>query len=252
MENNNRHKPKVNNISINSINSISKAIEELQKELIELSEYSLEELSGIIQEVGFKCTLCGKCCTKEYNNHVFLLTDDLIKAKEKYANMIVPAPYFEICDNNGCFYVSGYALKVKENGDCVFLENNRCRIYEDRFLICGVYPYMLHREKDEKGKTEWRQISGLNEHGEYNTEISDNECKKYAQDTIDYETKFLIQERDFYICLLKLFREKNLRPVRKIYDEKMRLFNAGEKITVFAFNGNSFEENCISKEDYIS
>jgi len=111
---------------------------------------------------------------------------------------------------------------------------------------------MLHRETDEKGRTEWRQISGLNEHGEYNTEISNDLCKEYAKDTIDYETKFLVQERDFYIALLSHFKDKNLRPVRKIYDQEMRRFKKGEKITIFVFNGKSFEENVISKDDYIS
>lgn len=238
-------------ISINSVNSVSKEIEKLEKEHLKLLEYPVDRLAKIIHDVGFKCSLCGKCCTKEFNDHVFLLTDDLIKAKEKYTEMIVPAPYFEVCDNNGCFYVSGYALKVKQDGDCVFLENNRCRIYEDRFVICRVYPYMLHREKDDSGKTEWRQISGLDEHGEYNTEIPYEMCHKYAQDTIEYENKFLIQELDFHRCLLKHFMENSLKPVRKIYDENMRRFNSGEKIKVFVFNGISFEENIISKDDYI-
>lgn len=206
----------------------------------------------IIKDIGFKCTLCGKCCTKEFNDHVFLLTEDLKKAKKSYAEQIVPAPYFEICDNNGNFYVSGYALKSKNNGDCIFLENNRCKIYNDRFFICRVYPYMLHRERDENGKVEWRQISGLNEHGEYNTEISDDLCRNTAIETIEYEKKFLEQERDFFSCLQSLFIEKNLRPVRKIYDENMRKFDKGGSITVFAFNGESFEKNIISKCDYIS
>jgi len=241
----------VKKISINSVSSITSAIETLENELCGLLNYPSEELASIIKDVGFCCTLCGKCCTKEFNSHVFLLRDDLKRAKEKYPDMIAPAPYFEVCDNNGCFYVSGYALKIKENGDCVFLEDKKCRIYDDRFLICRIYPYMLHRESDERGKTDWRQISGLNEHGEYNTKIPDEICKESAEDTKYYEKEFLEQQRDFYLCLLKHFKENNLRPVRKLYDENMKRFQKGENIKIFTFNGESFDESIISKDDRI-
>ena len=241
-------------ISINTINSISKAISDLDAELSALLDYPKEELARIIADVGFSCTLCGRCCTKEFNDHVCLLSEYLVRAVEKYPSMIIPAPYFEVCDNNGCFYVSGYALKTKNNGDCVFLEDKskKCRIYDDRFSICKIYPYMLHREADETGNVEWRQISGLDQHGEYGNLIPENLSLEYAEDTINYEKKFLLQEKDFYITLLGYFKENNLKPVRKIYDENMRIFKSGGKITIFAFNGKSFDKHIISKDDYIT
>nr|WP_281069283.1 YkgJ family cysteine cluster protein [Methanomicrobium sp. W14] len=210
-------------------------------------------MCGIISEVGFKCTLCGKCCTREFNDHVFLLAEDIERGKSKFPGMVVPAPYFEICDQNGCFYVSGYALKVKENGDCVFLDNdNRCRIYNERFLICRIYPYMLHREKDESGRYDWRQISGLNEHGEYNYSVPEDECRSSARETINYEMKYLMQSKKFYEKLMELFLGSNLRPVRKKYDEMMRRFEKGEEVVVFAFNGTSFDKVVMKKTDFIS
>ncbi len=165
--------------------------------------------------------------------------------------MIVPAPYFEICDNKGNFYVSGYALKVRDNGDCAFLsEDHRCKIYNDRFEICRIYPYMLHREPDEDGNIDWRQISGLNDHGEYNSDISDEECKKTAEMTIEYEKDFLVQERDFYKRVLKHLTENGLKPVRRVYDERMRAFARGDEITVFVYNGDGFDERVIVAGDY--
>ncbi len=59
-------------------------------------------------------------------------------------------------------------------GSCWFLENGKCRIYEHRFTICRIYPYMLHREADEKGSVDWRQFCGLDQHGEYNAIIPDD------------------------------------------------------------------------------
>ncbi|WP_317135796.1 YkgJ family cysteine cluster protein [Methanochimaera problematica] len=226
------------------------ALEDLEKEFIGLSSYPEEELEKIIKEVGFKCTMCGKCCTKEFNDHVFLLQKDLRLIKEKNQEAIVPAPYFEICDQNGIFYVSGYALRCKENGDCIFLKDNRCTRYDLRFSICRIYPYMLHRETDENGKTDWRQISGLNQHGEYNDEISGEECKTIAKETIEYEKEFLLQELNFLKILKEHFLENNLKPLRKVYDEKMRDFQKGKKIRVMVFNGEDFEKCEIKKEDY--
>jgi Fe-S-cluster containining protein len=37
---------------------------------------------------------------------------------------------------------------VKEKGSCIFLSNNRCKIYEHRPLICRFYPFTM-AEKDE-------------------------------------------------------------------------------------------------------
>ena len=239
------------NISVNSIKDVESAIVSLDEELSLLEAYPREELEKIIKDVGFGCTLCGRCCTKEYNDHVFLLTKDCRRAKEKYPDRIVPAPYFEICDNLGRFYVSGYALKVKDNGDCAFLsKDRRCEIYDERFDICRIYPYMLHREADEYGNVDWRQIAGLNDHGEYNTEISDEECRKTAEMTVAYEKDFLVQERDFYKRVLKHFCENGLKPVRKLYDEKMRAFARGEYVKVFVYNGDNFDERTVAAGDY--
>jgi len=41
-------------------------------------------------------------------------------------------------------------LKTRSNGDCIFLEDRRCRIYRSRPLICRIYPYWFM--DGEKGK----------------------------------------------------------------------------------------------------
>ena len=52
----------------------------------------------------------------------------------------------------------------------------------------------------------------INDHGEYNTEISDEDCRKTAEMTVAYEKDFLVQERDFYKRVLKHFGENGLKP----------------------------------------
>lgn len=232
------------------MSGIAGRIEDLSNEHSMLLAYDRSELSAIIKEVGFSCNLCGRCCTHEFNDHVFLLDGDVERVKLIRPDALVPAPYFDLCDREGEFYVSGYALRSKENGNCIFLEDRRCTIYNERFSICRIYPYMLHREYGDDGRLDWRQISGLNEHGEYNSDIPDEECMKAAGDTIAYETAFLEKEIAFFSDVYRLFKETGRRPVRKVYDLKMREFESGAPVTVNVYHRGGFERNVVTKKDY--
>ena len=219
----------------------------LMQERNSLFEYPLERLTGIIRDVGFRCTCCAKCCTRTFNGHVFLLDRDVTAVKKIDPAALEPAPDPEFCDQNGTFYVSGYALRAKadEPGSCWFLENGRCRIYNDRFSICRIYPYMLHREPDETGKVDWRQISGIDRHGEYNQVIPEKECLATARETKEFENAFLTQEITFLECIQEYFSRHRLRHVQKVYDDRMRAFKRGEPIRVMVFYDGRFEEHTI-------
>ncbi|MCK9314417.1 MAG: YkgJ family cysteine cluster protein [Methanocorpusculum sp.] len=215
-------------------------LKELEEELSLLKNYPKKNLEEIIKEVGFSCTCCGKCCTKAFNGHVFLLSADAKRLKEFSPESLMPAPDFPYSDPSGNFYVSGYALKTKENGDCVFLdENNRCKIYDQRFTICRVYPYMLHREPDARGKIDWRQISGLGEHGSYDCPISDEECAQIAGDTISYEAAYLEQEIEFHKAVIQKFADEKIRFVRKDHDRRVHEFLKTGRAVVYVWDGSS-------------
>lgn len=222
--------------------SIDEHIKNIEKDIFDLKEYPIEKLCEIIREVGFECDLCTKCCTSEFNDHIFLLDQDLSRIRKLSADTVRPAPYFEFCDNNGIFYVSGYALQTKTDGSCIFLENGKCKVYEDRPLICRLYPYMLHREEDEFGKFDWRQISGLNEHGFYHAEITDEECKRIAALTKEYEIAYLTHKKYFLETIRKHFNEHRLKHVQSTYDRMIRKLNKGEKVKVMVFTNGKFEE----------
>lgn len=218
-----------------------------ERELSELLAYSGERLAAIIKEVGFQCDCCSRCCTRAFNGHVFLLDRDVAIAREIDPESVEPAPDPEFCDQNGTFYVSGYALKAQDDdsGSCWFLSNNRCRIYDQRFSICRVYPYMLHREPDERGKLDWRQIAGLNEHGEYNTEIPESLCREAAAETLEYETACIRQEILFLLYIQDYFSRNHLRHVQKIHDDRMRAFARGGELRVMVFCNGRLEEHRI-------
>ncbi|TGC10913.1 YkgJ family cysteine cluster protein [Methanolobus halotolerans] len=228
--------------------SIDEQLSLARLELKELQDYPDEDLIATIKEVGFHCDLCARCCTQEFNDHVFLLEEDADIIRQIDPTKMEPAPYYELCDQKGNFYVSGYALKTKEDGSCTFLEGRRCTIYDRRPSICRLYPYMLHLEADEEGNVGWRQISGLNLHGCYHNDIRDEECKTIASDVKAYESSFLEQKIAFLEKARQHFTDKKLRHVQGVYDREMRRFNKGGNITVFVFYGKGFKDHEVKTE----
>ncbi|MCX6686155.1 MAG: YkgJ family cysteine cluster protein [Methanoregula sp.] len=214
------------------IPGISARLIALRNDLFSVSDYPAEKLAEIIRDVGFACDCCTRCCTREFNDHVFLLDKDTAVIKGIEPEALIPAPYFELCDQNGRFYDSGYALRIRPDGSCFFLNGTRCRIYENRLSICRIYPYMLHREPDETGIVEWRQISGLNKHGTYHNEIPVAESLALAQETKEYEIGFLEQTVRFYEFVCSYYANNGLRLIRKIYDDRIRAYKKGEEVEV--------------------
>jgi hypothetical protein len=230
-----------------SLIPVAARIASAEHELSELLAYPQERLAAIIQEVGFRCDLCSRCCTRAFNGHVFLLDRDVAIAREIDPESVEPAPFPEFCDQKGTFYVSGYALRARDDGcgSCYFLENNRCRIYDKRFSICRVYPYMLHREPDEQGVVDWRQIAGLDHHGEYHTEIPWIRCQEAAAETREYEIACIRQEISFFEYIRDYFSRKHLRHVQKVFDDRMKAFASGEELQVMVFCNGRLEEHRI-------
>lgn len=230
--------------------SIDDRMQELNEELRGLEEFPDGEFLQIIKDVGFQCTLCGKCCTREFNDHAFLLDADAEMVKSLDESALVPAPYYEFCDRNGEFYVSGYAIRANMDGTCHFLENGRCKIYEQRPQICRIYPYMLHREEDDEGVFDWRQISGLNRHGSYHGEIRDVECSRIVKEVRSYEAEFLKQEIAFLEAIKRHFEKNGLKHSPMAYDRQMRLFERGGKVRVNVFHKGAFVAVTATKKDY--
>jgi hypothetical protein len=104
---------------------------------------------------------------------------------------------------------------------------------------------MLHREPDERGKVDWRQIAGLDEHGAYHTDIPESLCKEAACETREYETACIRQEISFLVYIQDYFSRNQLRHVQKIYDERMRAFARGEEIRIMVFWNGQLEEHRI-------
>jgi hypothetical protein len=104
---------------------------------------------------------------------------------------------------------------------------------------------MLHREPDEHGNIDWRQFSGLDQHGEYDAVISDEESLHFARETKEYENAFLTHEIQFLEFMQDYFSRHHLRHVQKVYDDRLRRFKRGEEITVMVYYEGQLEKHRI-------
>ncbi len=108
---------------------------------------------------------------------------------------------------------------------------------------------MLHRETDEQGTVDWRQISGPDQHGEYGDAILDDLCFDLARETKEYENAFLDQQISFLEIMQDYFTAHRLRHVQKVYDDRMRGFARGEEIRVLVFYDGHLEEHRLRRKD---
>ncbi len=91
----------------------------------------------------FTCTGCGQCCTGEPGTvHMNDAEADQIAARLGLARADFLAQY-------AYPFEDGHSLKEKPNGDCVFFEDRRCGIYEDRPTQCRTYPFWPENLRSE-------------------------------------------------------------------------------------------------------
>lgn len=212
-------------------------------ELTALETYPPGDLAAIISAVGFRCDCCGRCCTREFNGYVLLLDEDALRIRACEQEALEPVPVFDFCDQQGTYYTSGYTIRSRgyPEGSCHFLKDRRCRIYEQRPAVCRVYPYMLRQEPDEEGNVDWRQISGLDQHGEYHTAISPEDALRIANQTRLFEEAAIAHEIAYLEFTGRYFLEHGLRNVRKKFDDGLRSAERGEEIEVMVFFQDTFE-----------
>ncbi|MGE5554732.1 MAG: YkgJ family cysteine cluster protein [Methanocella sp.] len=97
-------------------------------------------------DVCFSCNCCGICCadTDHKLRHILLLESE---AEEISNTTGKPIEDFANESNGTHPYI--YEMK-KQYGDCIFLKDNKCTIYELRPLICRFYPFELKYSPDKR------------------------------------------------------------------------------------------------------
>lgn len=208
----------------------------LLQEQNRLFAYPQEELADAIRSAGFRCTGCGTCCTQAVNSHIFLLDRDVDAVAALDSGAYVPAPDPEFCDQNGILYVSGYALRMKDDGSCWFLDGRRCRIYDRRFSGCRIYPHMLRRGAGNGGTVAWRRFAHPGEHGRRDPGLTREECLDIAREVFEYENAFLTQQITFLEAVHEYFTVHGLRHDSAAYARSMEKFHSGKPVTVMTYH----------------
>ncbi|MFA6333180.1 MAG: YkgJ family cysteine cluster protein [Methanoregula sp.] len=221
----------------------------LMQEQNRLFAYPLKRMAIEIWSTKFRCKGCGACCTRAINRHIFLLDRDVDAVKKIDPTAYEPAPDPEFCDQNGMLYVSGYALRMRDDeaGSCWFLENNKCRIYDHRFSGCRIYPHMLRRGSDTSGKVQWHQFARRDEHGYHDTAPPLEECLTLAREIKEYETAFLNQQIAFLETIHEYFAVHNLRHDPAEYTNQMQQYQQGRPVKIKVFHAGELEECRIAR-----
>ncbi len=109
-----------------------------------------EELAAEIRRIGFSCTRCGECCreTDTDSNLVMLYppeSAELCTATGREGE-VFSEPYPEAVAMPGGGSIRFERCIRRREGECIFLEGNRCQVYASRPWICRTYPFMLSGE----------------------------------------------------------------------------------------------------------
>jgi hypothetical protein len=215
----------------------------LRQEQNRLFAYPLEHLAEEIRTTGFRCTCCGSCCTRATNSHIFLLDHDVAEIKKIDPAAYEPAPGPEFCDQNGVLYVSGYALRMNDDnaGSCWFLENGRCRIYEQRFSICRIYPHMLRHSINPTGSITWQQFARKNEHGGYDAALSHEVCLRLAREIKEFENASITQQISFLETIHEYFTVHKLWHDPEMHNKRTQQIRQGIPVDIKVFHSGELE-----------
>ncbi len=113
-----------------------------------------------VAATGFKCKRCGKCCRREFGDNTVTAFPFEVRAIMESTGLgwldIARPHESDDADERGYYHTFEWALRKKDNGDCFFLKEGKCTVYEHRPLICRTYPLRL-----EAGSLEIYECDGI-------------------------------------------------------------------------------------------
>lgn len=140
------------------ISAQEKRILYLKKALERAYKIDEKKLAEEIKKIGFKCKKCAQCCKAEYGDNTVIVFPSEIREIGRMTGLsihdfVAPAPSKDT-DSKGNIHTFEWILK--KNKDCIFLENDNCRIYQSRPYICATYPFYIM-----DGKLEVSDCTGI-------------------------------------------------------------------------------------------
>ncbi|MDY0266705.1 MAG: YkgJ family cysteine cluster protein [Methanimicrococcus sp.] len=254
---------------------MEKRVENDLLKIKKMFEKQKKQTLNTIQNVGFSCRLCGKCCKREeYDNSVYLLPEDISKIetlgirKEIFLLPLLPDLYnrdYEVIlhgnifdenkldelfnalaeqtDENGKIHTFGWMLQRKKDGDCIFLDSeNKCLIYEQRPSLCQTYPFFM----DEKGIFEC-ECAGFDSSKKTNPELSTELLNSLLKRTLwDHEDYLLTSG-----VIQKMYPKKGVEDEKKEQSRTRFKRNFKDGFIRFAvYDGGGVYEVEVSLKNY--
>ncbi|MBU4221546.1 MAG: YkgJ family cysteine cluster protein [Euryarchaeota archaeon] len=120
-------------------------INQLKKALNKAAIIDECAIADKILSIGYKCQRCARCCMEDYgDNTVSIFPFEIRRISEKTElkreDIAFPAPSE---DRDAAGNIHTFEWVLRKNGDCMFLDNGLCKIYEYRPYICSTYPFYL-------------------------------------------------------------------------------------------------------------
>ncbi len=100
----------------------------------------------------FECTACGNCCTKSDG---FVVLDE--PEASKIAN-VLNISESEFLETYVDVLPDAQTLNLKSlsNGDCIFLKDEKCQVYEARPMQCRTFPFW---PENLKSLYRWKHVA---------------------------------------------------------------------------------------------
>jgi len=138
--------------------SVEGEVRRFRKDLKKARTMSPDEVA--VRLPAFKCKGCARCCRGAFgDNTVTIFPDEIRKIMAAtgldWLDIVEPEEEGDE-DEYGNRHAFEWALRKKPDGDCIFLENGRCTIYESRPCICRTYPFYL-----DEGRVGHGECDGL-------------------------------------------------------------------------------------------
>ena len=120
-------------------------IADLKKDLDNALGIDEKKLADKIKTMGFNCKKCAQCCMSDFGDNTVIVSPSQIRkmcerSGLKRDDFVIPMPSDDR-DQDGNIHTFEWVLK--KNGDCIFLNEKMCEIYECRPFICKTYPFFL-------------------------------------------------------------------------------------------------------------
>jgi Fe-S-cluster containining protein len=127
--------------------SLADEICRLTEELAGARAVDPRTIADKLSDIGFSCQCCAGCCTAPDGGNVVALFPGEVRAimaatGKTWFEVALP-PDSDDFDTMGRRHTFEWVLRRNAEDICVFLEGNRCSIYEVRPLICRTYPFRL-------------------------------------------------------------------------------------------------------------